>query len=166
MDIERLEREHGLRARNYAASLLHNWEDAEDIVLDAERVIGERYPCHHQRYGRALLMRTVGRMCFRKASRDGAKARRHPIEVLHEDLIAGESSDPQACLLRDERRQAIAAAVSNLPEKQSRAVVLRYYAGWEVAMIARLCKVSRQSVYSRLRRAMESLRKDLQEVTE
>lgn len=164
MDIARLEREHGLRARNYAASILRNWEDAEDVVLEAETRIAQRYPSHPQYMGESMLMRTTKRLCIDALRKRGRTVGTHPLELLVDELIGG--TTPEDKLLAQERRDTVKDAVCELKPEWFSVIVCHYWHGWSLDTIAQMQQVRVGTIKSRLARARKALRERLQEVTE
>ncbi len=73
------------------------------------------------------------------------------------------SITPDQDIHRDESREAIANAVSNLPLRQQQAFMLRVWEGMNVANTAKAMGCSQGSVKTHLSRAMNALRGQLQE---
>lgn len=61
-------------------------------------------------------------------------------------------------------RQAVTGAVMKLPEKYRVPVLLFYYYGYSCEETARLMKITNASVRTRLKRARELLKTELEEV--
>jgi RNA polymerase sigma factor (sigma-70 family) len=79
-------------------------------------------------------------------------------------LVAeGAQADDAAADTIDERREAVRAAVSALPERQRLALFLRYYADLDYAAIATALGVRRGTVSATLSHAHEALRAALDE---
>ena len=64
-------------------------------------------------------------------------------------------------LIRDERRKAVARAISSLPEKYRAAIVLRDVEGLSYDRIAEVLKLSEGTVKSRINRARNLLKEKL-----
>jgi RNA polymerase sigma-70 factor (ECF subfamily) len=78
-------------------------------------------------------------------------------------VAEGADTDPAAPDAADERRDAVRAAVSALPERQRLALFLRYYADLDYAAIAAALGVRRGTVSATLNHAHEALRAALGE---
>ncbi len=87
---------------------------------------------------------------------DWLRARRRRAEV-HEHRDAGESA------LQGDGEGALRAALARLSPEHRAVVVLRYVGGYGPGEIARLLGVPRGTVGSRLRRALDQLRTELEE---
>ena len=163
MDVALLEHQHGLKARNYAAEILENWEDAEDVVLEAETRIATRYPTHPQAAGYNMLMRATQRLCVDMLRKRSRHVKTHPLDKLSELITDG--TTPEGEVLAQEWRDTIKSAVCDLPPKSFSVIVMRYWHGWSYATIAQVSKVKPGTVKSQLWRAREMLREKLQEVS-
>ena len=92
---------------------------------------------------------------FQPHERDGAEAQ--------EFDPADSCPLPDATLVEDERRQAVARAIATLPEKYRAPLVLRDVEGRSYEEIARILEMSEGTVKSRINRARNFLRDKLQD---
>jgi RNA polymerase sigma-70 factor (ECF subfamily) len=80
-----------------------------------------------------------------------------PVEIDPPDLNALQDES----LIRDERRKAVARAITSLPEKYRAAIVLRDVEGLSYDRIAEVLKLSEGTVKSRINRARNLLKEKL-----
>ena len=104
---------------------------------------------------RTWLYRVVVNLCLNRK-------RRAPFASLD---AAGDPADPRpdaaTQLERDQRDQAIAAAIARLPERQRAAIVLTFHEGLGNAEAAAVLGTTRSAVETLLVRAKRSLRRQL-----
>ncbi len=77
------------------------------------------------------------------------------------DLVAGDHAGPERLALNASLRPMLEAAVAKLPEEQREVFVLRECSGVPFKEIAQLTGVSENTVKSRMRYALEALRRSL-----
>lgn len=75
-----------------------------------------------------------------------------------DQLAAGESTDPEALLQRQDRETRLRAAVAQLPEKHRTVIVLHYFEGRSCEEIAEIVGCSVGTVWSRLHYGCKRLR--------
>lgn len=71
---------------------------------------------------------------------------------------------PSFALEREERNQLIRQAIDNLPEKYRIVIILRYFEAYSCEQIAEILDCASGTVHSRLSRAHEKLRKQLESI--
>jgi RNA polymerase sigma-70 factor (ECF subfamily) len=86
-------------------------------------------------------------------------------EQLHGDALAGESTDPERELSLSRDQQRLQGALEALPEEQREVFLLRTHGDLELNEIAELTKTPAETVKSRLRYAMQKLRRLLLDPT-
>ncbi|MFV3370307.1 RNA polymerase sigma factor [Pseudomonas sp. NY15435] len=80
-------------------------------------------------------------------------------EQLHGDALSGESVDPERELSLSRDQQRLQGALESLPEEQREVFLLRAHGDLELHEIAELTKAPAETVKSRLRYAMQKLRR-------
>lgn len=79
-----------------------------------------------------------------------------------EIFIADDCNDPLWEYMENEIKQALHKAVRNLPEKQRIAVIFYYMESLPVSEIAKILHIPKGTVLSRLAKARENLKKELE----
>ncbi len=154
LEIETLLSEAGW-LRRLAASLVGDTAQAEDLVQDAW-VAALRRPPGAAGTPRPWLRRVV-RNLARNAGRD--RARREAREAAaHEERA---DPDPAALVQEAEAQRLLAEAVTHLAEPLRAVIVLRYFQGLESSAAARRLGVPASTVRTRLQKALEELRTEL-----
>lgn len=150
--------EHSLkRAYRLAAVILSDERDAEDVTHDAvERAWRARRSLRDPERFDAWFQRIVVNSCRDRLRRHGSRVR----------TISGDGAaflrdvlpDPGPDLTATVRREALAQALSLLPDEQRIVVILRFYLDLEIEEIARRSGTRVGTVKSRLHRALKQLR--------
>ncbi len=134
-------------------------EAAQDGFLKAHRALG-RF-----RAGapfRPWLLRIVGNEARNRRVAAGRR-RRLATRVAEERREGGAVPSPEAALLSHERRRALLAAVESLPERDRTVIACRYLLELSEAETAAALGVRRGTVKSRLSRALERLRAEMED---
>lgn len=142
--------------------ILHNYQDAEDIVQNAFIKIF----CHLDKIGeikckktRAYLVIIVRNLSF---DRYNEKRRTMPIDFAEETM---EEADTQVSLedyvLNLERGDELARALSKVNSVYSDILTLRYYYEYSIGEICDLLNITEDNVSVRLHRAKAALKKIL-----
>jgi RNA polymerase sigma-70 factor (ECF subfamily) len=151
-------------AYTLARYLTRDDHDAEDVVQDAYlRAFTYRNTYRGQDTGsaRAWLLAIVRNTAYswrRSASRGATTAEFD--ETRHSDSVADQH--PEAALLRGATREAIAAALDQLPSEFREVIILREIEGLSYQEIAEVAGVPVGTVMSRLSRARNRLQRALQ----
>src|SRR5690606_13035166 len=80
-------------------------------------------------------------------------------EALHGDALPGESQDPERELSLSRDQQRLRAALDELPGEQREVFLLRAHGDLELTEIAELTRTPAETVKSRLRYALQKLRR-------
>ncbi|MCJ1884423.1 RNA polymerase sigma factor [Pseudomonas sp. LA21] len=80
-------------------------------------------------------------------------------EQLHGEALSGESEDPERELVLSRDQQRLQGALEALPEEQREVFLLRAHGDLELNEIAELTRTPAETVKSRLRYAMQKLRR-------
>jgi RNA polymerase sigma-70 factor (ECF subfamily) len=89
--------------------------------------------------------------------------RLRPTDPLQADVLADQQAGPAQDIIDCEERDRLRSAIIALPEEQKNALLLKLETGLEMEDIARVTGVSRETVKSRLRYAVNKLRQGLAE---
>ena len=147
--------EHHAALFRFAYRLTGSAADAEDIVQECFLELvrpGCSYDARRTPL-RTYLYGVVRNQWLKRARREARSA-----ESEEEPLAA---SSPEGDLLAGEIQDAVARAVTALPERQREALVLAHYEQMPLAEIARVLGIEVGAVKSRLERARERLREVL-----
>lgn len=130
-----------------------NIADAEDVVQNTFAKLWERTEnFDSEDYARKWLIRVAVNECH-SLWRSGWKRHTTYLEEIAEEPVF---STPE--------KSSLYYAVRELPLKYRQIVYLYYYEGYSIREIARMLKLSETAVKSRLLRARQKLKSDLEEV--
>ena len=146
--------EHGAFLRRLARSLVVDEQRAEDVVQETYLAVLQRPPPPGVRL--KAWLGGIARNLSRRTRRTEGRLRRREERAAKPE---GREADPISERLEIQR--LVSAAVARLPEPGRTALVRRYYDGLTPTMIAAEEGVSVRTIESRLRRARERLRADL-----
>ncbi len=159
--FEALYRRHNDALYRYLLRLSRDPDIAADVFQDAwSKIVSSR-----QRYRPTATFRTflfrIAHNCFidqlRRSQRRPAAGDRNP------DTLEAPQSDPLRHASMSENRDRLLTALKTLPEAQQHAFVLHQEAGLSVAQIAEVTGVNAETAKSRLRYAMNKLKRLLRE---
>lgn len=142
--------------------LLGRRSDIEDI---AQEVFIRAYKGIRKFRGEAEFSTWLTRICINYCRKRRRKAKRDSISL--EQLMSqgydftDSSALPDRILERKECRELVRRAVDNLPQKYRIVIILRYFEAYSCEQIAEILSCPVGTVYSRLFRAHEKLRKQL-----
>jgi RNA polymerase sigma-70 factor (ECF subfamily) len=144
------------RVYGFAARLLGDWAEAEDV---AQEVMVRMWRIAGQwRSGEAQLSTWLYRVTLNLCTDRQRSARRRPTEAL--DLVAEPADarpDTEAVLMQRERVVALEAALATLPDRQRQAVVLRHIEGLTNPEISQIMGVGVEAVESLTARGKRAL---------
>ena len=155
---EELVRPHQEIAFRVAYVIARNAADAEDATQDALvkawRALGRFRPGAPFRPWLLHIVANEARNRRRSAGR-----REHlAVRVATEEPSGGAAPSPEAALLSAETREALLAAVNELPDDQREVISLRYFLGLSEQEVAQALDLPEGTVKSRTSRALERLR--------
>jgi RNA polymerase sigma factor (sigma-70 family) len=144
-------------AYNLARWLIGNEHDAEDVVQDAYLRAVKFFDSFRGGDARPWLITIVRRTCYDWLARNRAH---QSLTVFDEELHSdeGDSLDPAQLALRQEDREMLRQALSELPVEFREVVVLRELEGLSYKEIAVVTNLPPGTIMSRLARARERLR--------
>jgi RNA polymerase sigma-70 factor (ECF subfamily) len=156
----------------YAYRYVQNSTDARDLVADAfVRLYQQRARLRADTNLSAWLFTTLTNLCHNHHR----WKRRHPTVSLDAPAEPGDAGgrprgvaslatseeSPDAALVRDESREAVRAAIDELPHDLKVAVLLHHYERLSYREIAAIARCSERGVETRLYRARQQLRQRL-----
>ncbi len=169
--------EYGPMIQQLAFRYMKNWEDAEEVAQDVLLKVVNKIDLFR---GDSALSSWIYRITFNTAMsrlRNGRFSR--PNEVLAGDLVAKSGGDPNAdamsifemadwsnlgdeSVMRREMRDAVIAALQEMPTVYRIPVMLRDLQGMSTEEASKVLKVKTQTLKSRLHRGRTFLRARLQ----
>ena len=144
-------------AYNLARWLTGNEHDARDVVQDAYLRAVKFFDSFRGGDARPWLITIVRRLCYDWLKRNRSH---QPLTVFDEELHSdqGDGLDPAQLVLRQEDREMVRQALSELPVEFREVLVLRELEGLSYKEIAAITNLASGTVMSRLARARERLR--------
>ncbi len=135
---------------------VRNWEDAEELMLDAFAVIAA---------GRS---RFLGKSSFKTwlfsigKKQALMRIRKEKATLPLEEDPAGTSDDPELVLLENERTRTLYRAMDGLPADYRQVLVLLYFEEMKQEEIAVVMQKSRKQIYNLTDRARRALKQALE----
>jgi RNA polymerase sigma-70 factor, ECF subfamily len=144
-------------AYNVARWLTGNEHDAEDVVQDAYLRAAKFFDSFRGGDARPWLITIVRRACYDWLERNRSH---QSLTVFDEELHSdqGDDRDPAQLVLREENREMLRQALSELPIEFREVLVLRELEGLSYKEIAAITTLPPGTIMSRLARARERLR--------
>src|SRR5579862_7476329 len=144
-------------AYNLARWLTGNEHDAEDVVQDAYLRAAKFFDGFRGGDARPWLITIVRRACYDWLERNRSH---QSLAVFDEELHSdqGDDLDPAQLVLREENREMLRQALSELPVEFREVLVLRELEGLSYKEIAAITNLPPGTIMSRLARARERLR--------
>lgn len=163
--VEQLLSRYGTELYRYCRRLAGFGPDGEDLYQQTFlRLLELDLAPDEGKNPRALLYSVATGLWRNEARKRGRRAAiARPVELDGEDpppLAGGE--EPEAAALAAAESQALTAAVARLPDKFRAAVLLTYGAGLPLEEVARILKLPRGTVKSRLHKARLLLKKEME----
>ena len=159
--FERMWRQHRPRVWRLVARLAGQVDPADDLTQEVSLRAFQNFASFR---GDALISTWLYRIAVNVVLRHRERERREPIRADAADLAllrAGETTDPEAVVLRGDLRPVVWAALERLPEEQRTTLILQVYEGLKYREIAAVLDIPIGTVKSRLHHAAEQLRKEL-----
>ena len=143
-------------AYNLARWLLHNEQDAEDVVQEAYLRAFRFFSGYYGGDSRTWVLTIVRNTCYTWLQKNRALRLAEPIEEKIEELVL-DYSDPEVLLLQSVDSQTVRLALQDLPVEFREVVVLREIEGLSYKEIANVVDIPIGTVMSRLKRGRERL---------
>lgn len=156
--VEQAMDEHGDMVLRLALSQMRNMPDAEDVFQDVfVRLIGASIDFTSSEHLKAWLIRTTVNRCHdAQRTRTRKLTRTEPLSEHHAETLPDRQAAPPGF------EPDIWLAVGALPEDQRMAVHLHYVEGYSTEEIARIANCAPATIRTRLFRARETLRNELE----
>lgn len=144
-----------------ALGILHNQNDAEEIVHDVYVKLADNYPKYREKGCKEML--SLGIVITRNACINLIRARERHKETAIEidDDLLGEENDPLEEVLRKENENTLYKALSNLKPQDRDILILKYYHDMSYKEIGRTLGLKEKTVDMRLYRIKAKLREVL-----
>src|SRR5215212_10561017 len=147
-------------ARRLARWLMRNEHDADDVVQEASLRAFQYFRTFTGGNGRAWFLRIVRNTCSGWRGRS-VDARSDPFDEEQHSTVQVVTTDPEALLLQADDAALVARALGNLPDRFHQLLVLREMEGLSYRELADVIGIPIGTVMSRLARAREALRTQL-----
>ena len=135
---------------------VHDVQTAEDIAID----VFSDLIVHKHRYNFKVSLKTYLYMIGRSRALDYVKHRKVIAftELSEATEVAAEDETPEECVLTEERKRKVNAAVAALPEEMQVVIHLVYFEEMTYQEAAKVMKKNRKQVDNLLYRAKKELR--------
>lgn len=153
--------QYGPDVMRFCRSLTHCSCDAEDLYQQTFlKLLGMRVRLEKEKNERAFLFSIASGIWKNECRKLARRAQIAPPVSLEEPLDAAQQVDDR--VVEQMRRQELLQAVAKLKEPFREAVILMYQFDMGIEEIAKIQKVPKGTVKSRLKRAREKLRKEME----
>lgn len=146
-----------------------NRQDAEDVAQEVFLKLWRSLDTYREDASPGVWIMTIAKhACFdelrrRKRSQTESLYEEHDGEQVERPLAdEDEQSNPATAVIHDERRQAVANAIMQLPPEHREVLTLRYINGLSYEQMAKVLGERQGTVKSRLWRAKKSLKNILE----
>lgn len=163
-EVEQLAEEYGADVMRFCKKLTRCAADAQDLYQQSFlRLMQLRVKIDRENNPRAFLFSIVNGIWKNECRKLGRRAQIAPTVSTEEEQESGEARrDVQDDVLNGFLYEELAQAVQNLDSKYQTPIVLMYYFDMKIEDIARIERVAQGTVKSRLNRAKEKLRKEME----
>ena len=138
---------------------LHNWQDAEDLMIEAFARIMAKKPSIREGGFKAYLYKTARNLASRFHER---AARRHEFALDDIEEARAEGMLPEEQALDEEKKEALHACLDRIDPELREALWLIYWEGMSYEQAASVMKVSKKRVDHLLTRGKAHMRKELE----
>lgn len=149
----------------FCIHLTGNRSQADDLYQDTfVKVIQLRHKLNHGGNIKSYLMGIAVNVWKNYVRKEQRRGRIAPEKVYNEavDYNTAESKDPLESYLEGEVQRAVWNAVRTLPDKQKIPILLYYFQSVPVKEIAQVLHIPKGTVLSRLAKARENLKKEME----
>lgn len=144
----------------FLAGIVHNFDDAQEIMMDCFAVViatTSRYTGRGGSSFKTWLYAIATKRAFMFLRKNHQRSDMHP----GEDAVADESALPENSLVRREEYRRLYDAMSTLPTDQRTVIYLRFFEDMKPEEISRIMKKSVKKIYKLTDRAKAKLREML-----
>ena len=162
LDVGKCAREHGSTLGRLCMALLGSQADAEEAVQET-LIAAHKGAAAFRGDGtvKAWLCGIARRVCARML--EGRRRRKEKEGAL--EIVPDGGDDPRSAFAVKQRARAVRAALEKLKPSEREALVLRYVAGLSHREIGEACEVDEATARKRVSRGLESMRREIGEVT-
>ena len=143
----------------YLSAVLHDWHDAEDIMIEAFARIMVKRPAIRDGGFKAYLFKTGRNLAARFASKRG-RIQTFALEELEADVASPERTEVQ--YLNEERKQALYRCLNRIAPAYREALWLVYMEDLSYRQASEVLNVSEKKIDHLLRRGKQALRQGLE----
>lgn len=141
----------------YLQAILHDWQDAEDMMIEAFARIMVKKPRIKEGGFKAYLFKTARNLAFRFLS--GKRTAPFSLDELSSDPAASELVEER--LLREEQKHILHLCLDRIDPILKEALWLIYFEDMSYAQAAEIMKVNTKRIDHLLSRAKQKLREEL-----
>lgn len=155
---------YGVYCRVIAENILHNREDAEECVNDTWLHAWNAIPPQRPQFLKLFLARITRNISFNRWEKQTAEKRGGHETTLVLDELAEclkSETDVEGEVLAKELRACIRIFVRDLPARERKIFVLRYFYTERISQIAERCSISENNVKLILNRTRKKMQKRL-----
>ena len=156
-DLGVLLERHGEKLTLFLYGYVHNWEDAEELMLDAFAVTAAGASPFSGRSSYKTWLFSIGKKLALTRMR---KNRIRPDRL--DDTIAAREPVPELAALREERNRQLYSAMLRLKPEYRQALVLLYFEGMDCEDAGRVMGKSRRQMYHLVERGRQALKETLE----
>lgn len=153
--ITLLQQSHGNRLRYIVSGVLHDTQDADEVLNDVYLQIWSKFEQYSPEKGSFISWAVT---IARNTARNRLRRQEAPSSELDEHMMAAAQS-PEDELLRQELRERLAKAIQTLSLKEQKLFYRKYYYLQSTAQIAAELGLTERSVEGRLYRIRKKLQK-------
>lgn len=167
--LEQIIRLYGADILRFCRITTGNREDGDELYQDTMLTLLEKQQLLDPAQNIKAYAITVALRLWKNRTRKWLRRLRLVPQESLEDLAdqgiqpGGSTDSPEEVLLRKQQEQTLRQMVTALPEKYRLPIQMYYSAGLSVSAIAETLKLPENTVKSRLHRAREMLRKNMEE---
>jgi RNA polymerase sigma-70 factor (ECF subfamily) len=158
IDLAQIYDDHAQALFAFLLNLLRNEEDARDVLQELFCKLAARPELLHElKSQRAFLVRLAHNLAVDSIRRRGTRDQRHEDYGREKIEVFEKGSDPD----HDAFRDALTAALAELPAEQRAVVHLKLWEGWTFEAIAEALEIPLNTAGSRYRYGIDKLRERL-----
>lgn len=157
-DMKELMRRHRESLTLFLYGIVHNMEDAEELMLDAFVVAG----MGRSRFRGSSSFKSWLFAIGRNQAISLIRKQRRSVLPLNENLI--EENTPEMELLRKEQNRQLYSAINALNPDYRQTLYLIYFEEMSTEEVGRVMKKSRKQIYNLVQRSKGALRRELEKI--
>ncbi|MBR6403672.1 MAG: RNA polymerase sigma factor [Eubacterium sp.] len=143
----------------YLYGYLHNWQDSEDLMIEAFARIMVKKPSIREDGFKAYLYKTARNLASRHHS-SSKKNDMFSLDDIEDDISDGKLTEEM--LIKEEHQDILKKCLDRIDPKQKEALWLVYYEGLSYAEAADVMKVNKKKIDKLLQTGKIKIRDELQ----